>query len=307
MSRLLASLDAPPSGRACPTWFDAAAYGRAKLLGGGDVPWDSPAELSFFFAKIGGMFRSDAILVDVADIFAQRAAADQRLRAAMAARSRPGYALRTLLGDEQARATAVEAVRVLAATSGSVPLVLTVPAPGRWLVAAARQAGSDPGPPDAGPPGAGPPDAGPPDEGPPDAGPLDAGQAETAAMYSADFLRLFAGTGVDGLLLDEGRVPAGELIHPEAYRPVLNVADHYEWPVLIQTAAAAAWPHGPVPDVAVWLGSAAPGEPAGHWGLVADADFWDGVDPPTGADLVLAPIPVAADPEAVMKRVRALA
>jgi hypothetical protein len=288
MSRLLAS----PSGRACPIWFDAAAYGRAKLLGGGDVPWDSPGELSSFFAKIGGMFGSDAILVDVGDMFAQRAAADQQLRAAMAARSRPGYALRTLLGDEQARGTAAEAVRVLAATSGSVPLVLTVPAPGRWLVAAARQAGSDAGPPDA---------------GPPDAGPPDAGQAETAAIYSADFLRLFGGTGVDGLLLDEGRVPAAELIHPEAYRPVLNVADHYEWPVLIQTDAAAAWPHGPVPDVAVWLGSAAPGEPAGRWGIVAEADFWAGADPPTGADLVLAPVPAAADPEAVMKRVRALA
>ncbi len=56
MSRLPASLDAPPSGRARPTWFDAAAYGRARLLGGGDVPWASPAELSSFFAKIGGMF-----------------------------------------------------------------------------------------------------------------------------------------------------------------------------------------------------------------------------------------------------------
>ena len=122
--------------------------------------------------------------------------------------------------DEQARSTAAEAVRVLAATSGPVPLVLTVPTPGRWLVAAAQQAGSDPGPPDA-------------------------AQAETAAIYSADFLRMFADTGVDGLLLDEGRVPAGELIHPEAYRPVLNVADYYQWPVFIQTDAAAAWPHGP--------------------------------------------------------------
>jgi hypothetical protein len=62
---------------------------------------------------------------------------------------------------------------------------------------------------------------------------------------------MFAGVGVDGLLLDEGRVPAGELIHPEAYRPVLNVADYY--------------------------------------------------------DLVLAPVPADADPEAVMTQVRALA
>ena len=282
MSRLPAGLDAPPSGRARPVWFGAEAYGRARLLGGGDVPWSSPAELSSFFAKLGGMFRSDAVLVDLADLFAQRTAADQQLRAAMAARSRPGYALRTLLGDEQARGTAAEAVRVLAATSGSVPLVLTVPAPGRWLAAAAQQAGSDPGPPDA-------------------------GQAETAAIYCADFLRVFAGVGVDGLLLDEGRVPAGELIHPEAYRPVLNVADHYEWPVLIQTDAAAAWPHGPVPGVAVWLGSAGPGEPSGRWGVVAGAHFWDGASQPSGADLVLAPVPAEADPEAVMKRVRALA
>ena len=281
MSRLPASLDAPPSGRARPTWFDAAAYGRARLLGGGDVPWASPAELSSFFAKIGGMFRSDAVLVDLADLFAQRTAADQQLRAAMAARSRPGYALRTLLRDEQARSIAAEAVRVLAATSGPVPLVLTVPTPGRWLVAAAQQAGSDPGPPDA-------------------------AQAETAAIYSADFLRLFADTGVDGLLLDEGRVPAGELIHPEAYRPVLNVADYYQWPVLIQTDAAAAWPHGPVPDVALWVGSAAPSQPAGRWGVVADADFWEGADPSAGADLVLAAVPAEADPESVMKRVRTL-
>ncbi len=117
---------------------------------------------------------------------------------------------------------------------------------------------------------------------------------------------MFAGTGVDGLLLDEGRVPAGELIHPEAYRPVVNVAGHYEWPVLIQADAALAWPHGPVPAIALWLGSAAPSQPAGRWGVVADADFWEGADPSAGADLVLAPVPAEADPEAVMKRVRAL-
>src|SRR5260370_2372728 len=106
MSRLPASLDAPPSGRAHAVWFDAAAYGRARLLGGGDVPWSSPAELSSFFAKIGGMFRSDAILVDLADLFAQRTTPDQQLRAPMSALSPPGYALRTLRADEHARASA---------------------------------------------------------------------------------------------------------------------------------------------------------------------------------------------------------
>jgi hypothetical protein len=202
MSRLTGSLDAPPSGRERPVWFDAVDYGRAKLLAGAAVAWSSAAELAAFFAKLQSMFRSDAILVDVADVFAQRAAGDDRLRAAMAARGRPGYALRTLLADEPARATAVEAIRAVASTKEAVPVLLTVPAPVRWLDQAARQTVSDPGPPDP------------------------AG-AEIAAMYTADFLRTFAGMPVDGLLIDEGTTPCGDLTPPEAYRPVLNVADNY--------------------------------------------------------------------------------
>jgi hypothetical protein len=229
VSRLLASLAAPPSGRERAVWFDAADYGRAKLLAGAAVPWDSPAELTSFVAKLQGMFRSDAILADVGEVFAQRAAGDTQLRASMAARTRPGYALRTLLADDQARGAAAEAVRALAATAGGVPLVLAVPTPGRWLAAAAEQAGSDPGA-------------------------ADAGRAETAAMYVADLLRTFGSLGVDGLLLDEGPVHGRSLIHPEAYQSVLNVADHYGWPVLIRADAAAAWPHGSIPGVTAWLG-----------------------------------------------------
>jgi hypothetical protein len=282
VSRLLASLDAPPSGRERAIWFDAGDYGRVKLLGGAAVPWGSPAELASFVAKLQGMFRSDAILADGGAVFAQRAAGDARLRAAMAARTRPGYALRTLLADEQARAAAAEAVRALAATAGGVPLVLAVPAPGRWLGAAAEQAGADPGP-------------------------LDAERAETAAMYVADMLRTFGALGVDGLLLDEGPAHGSGLVHPDAYRSVLNLADHYEWPVLIRTDAAAAWPHGNIPGVTAWLGSAAANVLSGPWGVVASAGFWDGGKPDQDAELVLVPVPAQADPEAVMKRVRALA
>jgi len=37
MSRLPASLGAPQSGRARPVWFDAAAYGRVRLLLAADL------------------------------------------------------------------------------------------------------------------------------------------------------------------------------------------------------------------------------------------------------------------------------
>jgi len=76
VSRLLASLTAPPSGRERAIWFDAAVYGQAKLLAGAAVPWNSPAELTSFVAKLQGMFRSDAILADVGEVFGQRAAGD---------------------------------------------------------------------------------------------------------------------------------------------------------------------------------------------------------------------------------------
>jgi hypothetical protein len=41
--------------------------------------------------------------------------------------------------------------------------------------------------------------------------------------------------------------------------------------------------------------------------MVAGADFWAGVTPPAEAGLVLGPVPAEAEPEAVMKQVRALA
>ncbi len=281
MPDLLASLDAPPSGRTAAIWFDSLAYCREKLLSGAPLPWGSPGELTALVGKAQGLFRSDALLVDLGDLYAERVAADGELRAAMAARSRPGYALRTLLGDERARAIAKEAVTAIAAGSGATPVVLSIPSPARWLRVTAEQAGQEPVPPD------------------PD-------RADTAAMYIADFLRIFAGEGVDGLLLDEGPAPPGELIHPEAYRSVLNVADHYEWPVLISCGTAPAWPHGAVSGVAGWIGSAAASQAAGRSGIFAGADFWAGAEPASGADLLLAVVPAGADPGAVMQRVRAL-
>jgi hypothetical protein len=281
MADLLASLSAPPSGRATPIWFDSLGYCRAKLLAGQPVPWGSPGELAGFSGKAQGMFRSDAVLVDLANLFAWRVADDPELRAAMSSRSRPGYALRTLLADEQARAVAVDAVGVASGRGDATPVVLSMPSPARWLTVSAEQAGQHAAPPD------------------PD-------RADTAAMFIADFLRIFATAPVDGLLLTESATAAADLIRPEVYRPVFNVTDHYEWPALVCTEAATAWPFGPVAGVAAWVGSAPPAQPAGTWGLFAGDDFWSGADAAGDPDVVLAVVPAQADPEAVMVRVRAL-
>jgi hypothetical protein len=280
-SNLLTTLDAAPSGRSRAVWFDSLAYCREKLLSGEPLPWRSPGELTAFFGKAQGMFSSDALLVDLGDLYAQLVTDSDELRVAMAARSRPGYALRVLLADEQARAVAREAVSAVAATAGAVPVVLSLPSPSHWLKVTAEQAGQEVTPPDA-------------------------DRAETAAMYVADFLRTFAGGGVDGLLLDEGPTPAGDLVDPEAYRSVLNVADHYAWPVLVRSDTTSAWPHGAVAGIAAWLGTVADGQPVARWGLVAGQDFWSGEDRTAHSDLVFAVVPADADPEVVMRRVRAL-
>jgi hypothetical protein len=66
------------------------------------------------------------------------------------------------------------------AVGGTAPTVLALAAPARWLSVTARRAGQDDTPPDS-------------------------DRAETAAVYVADLLRIFAGAGVGGLLLDGGR------------------------------------------------------------------------------------------------------
>lgn len=281
MHDLLDSLTTPPSGRATPVWFDSLAYCQEKLLSGGPVPWASPGELTAFTSKAHGMFRSDALLVDLAELYAWRVATDAALRTSMAARSRPGYALRTLLADDEARAVAVDALSAAAGASGSTPVVLSAPAPARWLSISAELAGQPVDVPDS-------------------------DRADTAGMYMADLLRVFAAGPVDGLLLDEGSTPAADLLHPDAYRPVLNVADHYGWPVLLCTAAAPAWPHGAVAGVAGWIGSPPRDRPAGTWGVCTGDEFWGGTDPTGDPDLVLAVVPAHADPERVMGRVRTL-
>jgi hypothetical protein len=96
--------------------------------------------------------------------------------------------------------------------------------------------------------------------------------------------------------------PVGDLVDPRSYTSVLKVAEHYDWPVFLRADAAPAWPRGPVPGVAGWVGSAAPSFSAPPWGMVAGEDGWATAE----GDLVLAAVTPTGDPETVMGAVRSL-
>jgi hypothetical protein len=281
---LAASLEDPPSGRTTPVWFDSLSYCREKLLSGAPLPWSSPGDLSAFFAKAQGMFRSDALLVNLLDLYAQRVAQDEALPAAMAARTRPAFALRTLLADESARAVAQDAMTAVGSTDSTTPVVLSVPSPARWLEIASDQAGA------------------------PTATPTDTAHVETAAMYVADLLRIFAEKRVDGLLLDEGSTSEESLVDVESYRPVLNVAGNYGWPVWLRSDGAPCWPDGEIAGVAGWLGLSGPTRAVGRWGVVlpAGSGLDSGPLPATDGGAVLAVVPADGDPELVMRWAREL-
>jgi hypothetical protein len=258
----------PPSGRSTALILDHAAYGSTVLLRGAPVPWGSPADCASYFGQAQGLLRPDATLVDIGAAYAQHLGSRLELVRAMAARSRTGYALKTLLADDDLAEAVAKLVTVLSETSRQ-PLVLEVPSPLRWLAHAQLTAGSTA---------------------------LDTIQpehGEQAAMYVADWLRRFATAPVTMLLLDGRRadraplagLPAEDL---EAYSPVVNVAQHLRWELALRT------------DQQVTLHTSE------ARGAVLPDSFWASESDVPAGDFLFGEVPADAEPERVLARLATL-
>lgn len=170
-------------------WVAADDY--AARLFADEAPWGDVAALAGWQRRAQALLRSDVVALPLSALVWARLDQLPRLATAMAAKSRPAFALRTLLGDAAIREHCAAAVQAVASTVAA-PLVLGVPDPGPWLVAAhcnANDAEIE----------------------------VDADLADDAAAYVADFLRGLS--GIDGLLVDGEAVPA----------PLVNVARHFGW------------------------------------------------------------------------------
>jgi hypothetical protein len=263
----LSLLGAPPSGRDTAVVIDHQVYARAVILQGKPIPWADPVAYSQFLAQAQGLLQPDTTLLDLGAWYDHLLAEDITLRAALSARSRAGYALKTLLSQEKHAAAAAELASVVAQTSAA-PVVLQIPSPLLWLARTHEFSGAG------------------------NAGELTAQHAETAAMYVAGWLRQLSGVPIAMLLLDERWTGPVALppVDGETFAPVSNLADHYRW-VLGQRADDGVSIFGsPVYGAAV---------PASFW-------LSESVAAPSG-DFLVADIPAHAVPETVLSQLAKLA
>ena len=262
-------------------WLDYSAYAGA-LLAKGSVPWLDVDALIGWMRKAQSLLKSDVIAVPVAMVVEQWLATHPELKAAMAAKRRAVFPLKTLLADAALRGHLVALARALRSSFAKPSLLLSLPSPRLWVALASAQA--LPGEPVE----------------------IDAEAVDSAAAYIADFLREFAECGIDGILLQESA--ASEPVSTEdlqLYQAVFNVAAHYRWdaglrlPVAAHDAAL-----GPGPAFVVSPRNSA----AGVAGLVLKPEFWTGERAPEcpAGGFRYAEIPLDAKPESVLDRLATL-
>lgn len=197
-----------------PLWIDGWQYGQRLLNRGEAAPWHDAGAFVSFFGRLQGLLRSDVLVIEVAAFYRKWLQDNPGLLAAMGEKRRLGYALRTLLADQHARAPLHEIVKAVCDTNPGLPLVLALPSPRQWMGEAyCRAKGLD-------------------------SVEVSWDDAESGAMYVADFLRVFADCDVSGLLLRDapGAGPA-DASDVARYQPVINVARHYRWQVVLDGCA----------------------------------------------------------------------
>jgi hypothetical protein len=264
-----------------PLWLEATSY-AGRLFTGGAIPWRDPTTFVAWQRKVQALLKSAVVALPLAAVIDDWLAAHADLTSAMATKQRPLFPLKTLLADASLRTHVVELTRNLRASFADVPLALTAPSPRAWLGRAHAQA-----------------------HGAHEPVQIGNDDADTAAMYMADFLRAFGNGGIDVLLLEEtvATQPASRE-EIECYRPVLNIASHYRWDLGLHWVVGGGIDlEGSGIDFAI-----APHALDVRTGVVVRDDFWAGAAAPEvrGGGFYFAEIPEHAQPERVLDRLAVL-
>lgn len=200
---------AAPSGRSRPLLINDADYSTAVIRQGAPIPWTDTAAAAGYFRQVVGLLDPDALWVDIGRLQGAHAASRPELVAAMGARTRTGYPLRTLLADDALLAAGVEVLETLASTSRR-ELVLHLPSPAAWLAWAHELAGN-------------------PLDG------VDADRADSASMYIAEWLGRLGSLPVALVVLDARAAATEAPEQLESYTSIANVVRHFGWSLALWT------------------------------------------------------------------------
>lgn len=195
-------------------WLKASGFCKQLLLGEAGDPWVGAAEYLAYFSQAHRLLAPDVAVVEVGDLYESWVTRHPGLLAEMGSKRRPSFPLRKLLEQVEPRVLLAEVLAAVGAhVRGQVPIVLAMPAPRRWLERASRLVGRG-------------------------ELELDRDSVEEAAMYVADLLRSISTAPVTGVLLEESSVVAAESeTDMELCRPVVNLAKHYHWSLVLRSAS----------------------------------------------------------------------
>lgn len=193
-----------------PVALDSLDYAHNIILQGRNIPWNDATAHANFMQQAQALLHPDVALLRLDAYYAASVETRPELIEAMGARTRTGYALRTLLADTELREGALTLARAFTEVV-KAPALLQIPSPLVWLGNTTRLAtGETPQ--------------------------LDAENADSAAMYVADWLRELQALPLVGVLLDDrGATEYSENpVDLTVYEPVANVCEHYEWALALR-------------------------------------------------------------------------
>jgi hypothetical protein len=183
-----------------PLWLEDTAY-SARLLVRGVIPWLNTTSLVNFKLKAFALLKPSVFALDVGLLVAAFSTSKVVLGSA-APPPAPIEAFEALLSNEELKRH-VSSVLLALRQSVRAPLALCMPSPRAWP---AKMASGNESP------------------------PLGSDEVDQASLIMASFLRSFAGSAADSLLLnDDAASQPTSTEQLEQYQSVVNVGRHYGW------------------------------------------------------------------------------
>ncbi|CAA0200289.1 hypothetical protein OHW31_07400 [Acinetobacter baumannii] len=211
MTGILAEkLPQPDGSGSLKTWLQADAYAKRILLGSVTAnPWENVSGYVTWFSQAQNLIKSHVSVISIAEVFDRQVEKEGGLEGKLGNRKKAKVAIRRLIELEDAR-TLINEVLTAVLDQATQPVVVSMPSPKAWLYHATRLAGLD-------------------------TQDICDEDIEDAAAYIADLLRALSSHQLAGVLLEEmADDPQWSDAQVQYYRPLLNIAQHYRWSVVLR-------------------------------------------------------------------------